>query len=159
MKLTGLLCFAFYAVPFVNLSLVPVSVTPGSPAFTLTVTGTGFASTAVVKWNRSPRLTEVISSTELKATINAFDVAKAGTAWVTVTNPAPGGGTSDVVFFPIRPTFSAVAMAGRQAFSNVSGAVAGWFPQCFAWKWKWYLQSAHRKQGVVLPSTPDSGRF
>lgn len=115
------------AVPFVNQPLVPASAPPGSPAFTLTVTGTGFASTAVVNWNRSPHLTEVISSTELKATINASDVAKAGTAWVTVTNPAPGGGTSDVVFFPIRPTFSAVAMAGRQAFSNATGSVAGDF--------------------------------
>jgi hypothetical protein len=115
------------AVPFVNQSLVPASSPPGSPTFTLTVTGTGFASTAFVNWNRSPRLTEVISSTELKATITASDVAKAGTAWVTVTNPVPGGGTSDIIFFPIRPTFSAVAMVGSQAFSNVSGAVAGDF--------------------------------
>jgi hypothetical protein len=115
------------AVPFLNQSLEPVGAQPGISAFTLTVTGVGFAATAVVNWNRSPRLTEVISSTELKATINASDVAKASTAWITVTNPVPGGGTSNVVFFPIRPAFSAVAMAGSQAFSNVSGAVAGDF--------------------------------
>ena len=35
-------------VPFVNQTLSPVSVQPGGKEFTLTVNGTGFASTAVV---------------------------------------------------------------------------------------------------------------
>src|SRR5882762_3258694 len=115
------------AIPFVNLALNPTSVTPGSQAFTLTVTGTGFAPTAVLKWNRSPRLTEVISSTELKATINAVDVAKARTASVTVTNPPPGGGTSSAVFFPIRVPSLAVAMTGKQVFSGATVTAVGDF--------------------------------
>jgi FG-GAP-like repeat/Abnormal spindle-like microcephaly-assoc'd, ASPM-SPD-2-Hydin len=108
-------------VPFLNQALSPVSSKPGSAAFTLTVSGTGFASSAVVNWNGSGRLTEVISSSQLRATINAADVAKAGTASVTVTNAAPGGGTSNVVFFPVREPLTAVAMAASQPF--VSGAV------------------------------------
>jgi hypothetical protein len=37
----------------------------------------------------------------LSATILASDIATAGTASVTVVNPSPGGGASNVVFFPI----------------------------------------------------------
>jgi FG-GAP-like repeat/Abnormal spindle-like microcephaly-assoc'd, ASPM-SPD-2-Hydin len=98
-------------VPFVNQPLIPVSAKPGSGEFTLTVNGTGFSSGAVVNWNGTPRTTEVISNSQLKATIGAADVAKAGTASVTVVNPAPGGGTSGVVYFPIEQPLAAVALA------------------------------------------------
>ena len=77
--------------------LIPASAKPGSKGFSLTVNGTAFHSGAVVQWNGSPRLTERISSRQLKATIKASDVAKAGTAWVTVVNG--GGVASNVVFF------------------------------------------------------------
>ena len=105
-------------VPFINQALVPTSIQPGSSTFTLTVNGTGFAPTAVVNWNGSSRLTAAISSSKLKATINASDVANARTVSITVTNPAPGGGTSNVVFFPIRKPLSEVAMAAKQVFSG-----------------------------------------
>jgi hypothetical protein len=98
-------------IPLVNQPLVPESAKPGSAGFTLTVNGTGFSSGAVVNWNGTPRTTEVISSSQLKATIGAADIAKAGTASVTVVNPAPGGGTSSVVYFPVRQRLSAVALA------------------------------------------------
>ena len=48
----------------------------------------------MVNWAGSPRATTFVSATEITATINAADIAKAGTFKVTVTNPAPGGGTS-----------------------------------------------------------------
>ena len=56
-------------VPFVNQSLVPTSVAPGSPAFTLTVNGTGFVSGAVVKWNGSPRTTTFVGGPQLTASM------------------------------------------------------------------------------------------
>ena len=76
------------------LSLSPSSVTAGAPAFTLTVTGSGFVSASVVRWNGSARTTSFVSGTQLQASIPASAVAAAGTAQVSVWTPAPGGGTS-----------------------------------------------------------------
>jgi hypothetical protein len=74
--------------------LSPGTVAAGSPAFTLTVTGSGFVSASVVLWNGSDRPTTVVSSTRLQAAISASDVALPGPASVTVFTPAPGGGAS-----------------------------------------------------------------
>jgi len=100
---------AFSQVPLVQ-SMIPVSTAPGSKSFTLTVYGAGFKSTAVVNWNGSPRLTEVISSGEATATINAADVAVGTTGSITVTNSGTGGGTSNVMFFPVTVKQSSVGM-------------------------------------------------
>ena len=102
-------------VPLVHQGLIPASVAPGSATFTLTVYGAGFTSSAVVNWNGSPRLTEVLSASELKATINASDVAKGQTAFITVTNPGAGGGKSNVVFFPVTVPSSSIGIAFSQA--------------------------------------------
>jgi photosystem II stability/assembly factor-like uncharacterized protein len=82
-------------------TLSPKSAIAGGAGFTLTVSGTGFVSDAVVNWNASARTTTFVSSTQLKATINAADIALAGAAKVTVTNPGPGGGTSKALTFTI----------------------------------------------------------
>src|SRR5207237_384058 len=47
----------------------------------------------------SPRTTTVVNGTLLRASIPASDVAAAGTANVTVSNPAPGGGASSARSF------------------------------------------------------------
>lgn len=65
---------------------------PGGAGFTLTVNGTGFVFGAVVNWNGGGRATVFVSAAQVTATILASDVAVAGTASVTVTNPAPVGG-------------------------------------------------------------------
>ncbi len=118
---------AMAQVPLVNQGLIPASKAPGGKAFTLTVNGAGFAPTAVVNWNGSPRLTEVISSGQLKVTINASDVSAVKTASVTVTNPAPGGGTSNVVFFPVTTPSASIGMAISQPFPNATNVVVGDF--------------------------------
>jgi hypothetical protein len=82
-------------------SLVPPSATHGGAGFTLTVNGTGFVNTSVVNWAGSPRATTYVSSTEITASINAADIAKAGTFKVMVVNPAPGGGTSAAKTFTV----------------------------------------------------------
>src|SRR5215467_4995367 len=84
-------------VPFVNNPLVPTSVAPGGPSFTLTVNGTGFVASSVVNWNGSPRATTFVSSKQLTATILAADIATPNTGSVTVVSPGPGGGTSNLI--------------------------------------------------------------
>ena len=81
--------------------LNPSSATPGGPAFTLTVNGTGFINSSVVRWKGANRTTTYVSSTRLTAAITAADIAAAGTASVTVFNPAPGGGASNAVSFVV----------------------------------------------------------
>lgn len=70
--------------------LSPSSMTAGSAAFTLTVSGANFASGAVVYWNGAATSTTVVSSSKLTAAIPPANVANAGTVLVHVTNP---GGT------------------------------------------------------------------
>jgi archaellum component FlaF (FlaF/FlaG flagellin family) len=88
-------------VPLINNPLSPTSVAPGGPGFTLTVNGTGFVSASVVNWNGSPLTTHFASSSQLTATVPAGNIATAGTAAITVANPAPGGGTSNVAYLEI----------------------------------------------------------
>jgi len=104
-------------VPFVNQPLVPASVLPGAKAFTLTINGTGFVSGSMVNWNGSPRPTVVLSSGSLQATIAASDVAQETTGWVTVVNPSPGGGTSNVAYLFVRKPSPSVAMDADASFS------------------------------------------
>jgi hypothetical protein len=90
--------------------LTPSSAIVGGPAFELTVTGTGFASNSIVRWNGSNRTTTYISSSELRASIPASDIATLGIASVTVHTPQigsglpPNGGTSSSKTFVISNT-------------------------------------------------------
>lgn len=102
--LLGASALAQNAIPLVTAPLVPGTKSPGSAAFTLTVNGTGFVSGATVYWNGSARTTTFVKSSQVTASINAADVATAGTANVTVANPAPGGGMSNVAHFEIVKT-------------------------------------------------------
>ena len=89
------------SVPFLNQPLVPSAVAPGVSGFTLSVSGAGFTSAATVDWDGKPLATAFVDEEHLKAVVPATDVATAGTAAVTVVNPAPGGGASNVAFFQV----------------------------------------------------------
>src|SRR5262249_12516853 len=89
-------------VPAVS-SVSPSSVTAGSSPFVLTVNGSGFTTSSVVRWNGADRATTYFGSTQLQGTITAADVAAAGSAQVTVFTPTPGGGLSNAVTVPIVP--------------------------------------------------------
>lgn len=83
-------------------SISPSSAPAGSRALTITVTGTKFISSSVVRWGGSARTTTYVSSTILTAAILPSDLATAGTGTVTVYSPTPGGGTSGSLSFTIR---------------------------------------------------------
>jgi hypothetical protein len=82
-------------------SLTPPSATHGGPAFTLTVNGANLVSGCTVEWNGAARATTFVNSGQVTAKIQAADIATAGTATVTVKNPAPGGGASNALTFTI----------------------------------------------------------
>jgi 6-phosphogluconolactonase (cycloisomerase 2 family) len=89
----------------------PNSVMAGGAPFTLTINGTNFVagqdingtnvSGSAVHFGGTAVETFFSSTTQLTATIPAAAIASAGTTAVTVTNLAPGGGTSSALNFTI----------------------------------------------------------
>jgi hypothetical protein len=108
----------------------PSGVPAGGQSFQLTVVGTGFQSSSVVRWNGSDRPTTSNGSINgLVAQISASDVAAAGTAAVTVFNPGPGEGSSNASTFTITtgaadPQSIAVDPAGKFAYVASEGCDA-----------------------------------
>ncbi len=92
-------------------SLAPISATAGQGALTLTVNGSGFASTSNVTWNGAALATTYVNANQLTAAVPAGNVATAGSANVAVATPAPGGGTSGAAVFDINQTNPAPAIA------------------------------------------------
>lgn len=82
-------------------ALSPTGTAAGSAAFVLDVQGSNLVSGSTVNWNGSPRSTTFISNGELQAAINASDVATAQLAAITVSTPAPGGGSSAPLSFTV----------------------------------------------------------
>jgi trimeric autotransporter adhesin len=92
---------ATVAVTGLPYSLVPsvVSISPsaiqtGAPDTTITVTGANFVSGSTVNLDGTALNTNFTSSTQLTATIPTANLANMGWGAVTVSNPAPGGGSS-----------------------------------------------------------------
>jgi YVTN family beta-propeller protein len=82
-------------------SISPNSTVAGGAAFTLTINGTNFVAASMVNFGGSAPATTFVNSTQLTAAIPAASIASTGTPAVTVTNPAPGGGTSMAINFTI----------------------------------------------------------
>src|SRR2546430_17227502 len=76
-------------------AIMPASQMHGGSDFMLTVTGSNFNGNAVVNWNAAPQSnTTHPMANMLSVMIPAADIATAGTAQVSVTNPCsstPGG--------------------------------------------------------------------
>jgi hypothetical protein len=106
------------SVPLVNQPLVPTTAAPGGSAFTLTVSGTGFVSGAVVNWNGTPLDTTFVSAFKLTAGVPAANIAVATTAAISVTNPSPGGGVSNPVFFPVSVAASSLYFTNSQILAT-----------------------------------------
>jgi hypothetical protein len=102
-----------HPVPFVNQPLYPDAHPPDGVAFTLTVLGSGFVPGSVVYWNGSARTTTFLSGSKLQAAITVADDAAPGTAVVTVVSPAPGGGTSNFVYFQVQKSAPTVNFTSR----------------------------------------------
>jgi hypothetical protein len=119
-------------------TVAPTSATAGGPAFTLTVGGTCFVSSSVVRWNGSPLSTVYLSDRLLTATVPASLVAAPGMATITV---ATGSAVSSGVSLPVTagqvPSLTQISPAGATAggagltltvtgFNFISGSVVKW---------------------------------
>jgi YVTN family beta-propeller protein len=113
-----------------TISLLAPSCAPAGEPLQLTVVGTNFMASSVVRWNGSDRPTMSNGTINgLFAQISASDVAAAGTAAVTVFNPGTGGGSSNPSTFTITPgavdpQSIAVDPAGKFAYVASSGCAA-----------------------------------
>jgi len=110
-----------YSIPTIT-SLSPTTVRAGSPAFVLTITGTGFTPASTVKVDANVLTPTYVSPTELDLTVPSSAVATGGPVSVKVANPSPGGGLSAAAFLNVdgsAPTTTATA-------SGTAGT-NGWF--------------------------------
>ena len=78
-------------------TISPNSTVAGGAAFTLTINGTNFVAASMVNFGGSAAATTFVNSTQLTAAIPAASIVSTGTPTVKVTNPAPGGGTSNAI--------------------------------------------------------------
>lgn len=104
-------------LPTVN-SIFPLSVNAGSPAITVIINGTNFVSNSVVNFNGVAKPTAYISAVQLSVSLSASDLAFAGSYSITVTNPAPGGGTSNSQIFTVTggsvvPTINSISPSSK----------------------------------------------
>lgn len=90
------------AIPFsvtnpapVITSLSPSSVKAGAADTTISIYGTGFVSKSTVSSNGVSIASTLASATRLTAVVPSNQLVNFGNISITVTNPAPGGGTSE----------------------------------------------------------------
>ncbi len=101
--------------------LSPTSVSVGSGAFTLTVSGNNFTSGSTVMWNGQARATTYVAAATLNAQITASDVAAISKASVTVSNAASGGGVSAAQSFSVAAAVPAItSLSPATAFTGGS---------------------------------------
>lgn len=117
---SGTLNFAVEnGVPLVN-SITPGNVSAGGVTFALTVSGSQFVSGATIHWNGTALTTSFVSGTELTATISSAMIQMAGSAQITVTNPAPGGGVSTPMSLVIDATVAKFAYVAHYSKNAIS---------------------------------------
>jgi hypothetical protein len=83
-----------YPVP-VTSTVSKSAVRAGSPDTTIWVYGDLFFSLSTVNWNGSPRPTQFVNQHELSVTLSASDLSDWKESQLSVSNPTPGGGTSN----------------------------------------------------------------
>jgi len=101
----------------------PATAVAGGAGFTLTATGSGFDTGSTVHWNGMSRATGFVSATQVTASILDSDIAAAGTAQITVVNPAPGGGTSAALPFTVQSAPVRVSLSPATAEVEVGKSV------------------------------------
>ncbi len=104
-------------------SISPTSVIAATGnSTTILVNGKNFVSESTVAINNNNRSTVYVNSTQLQATLSSGDIAQPGSLQVTVTNPEPGGGTSNAVALAVNTAVPTIASVSP--ISVVAGAAS-----------------------------------
>jgi hypothetical protein len=102
-------------------SISPNMADSGGNGFSLTVNGTNFLSTSIVRWNGANRSTTFIGATQLTALIPTTDLVSSGPALITVFESTASPTTSAAVTFTINPVITSInpksALRGSPAFT------------------------------------------
>ncbi|MFL6439917.1 MAG: IPT/TIG domain-containing protein [Terriglobales bacterium] len=85
-------------------SLSPATSFAAGGSFVLQASGSGFVQGATLNWNGTPLQTMFGDAGTISANVPAMDVASVGTAHISVTNPSPGGGASNILSYGIAPS-------------------------------------------------------
>jgi len=92
-------------------SATPATLPAGSPDTAITLSGTGFLSGSIVRWNGEDRLTTWLAeSSSLRVTLRAEDLISASTGALTVRNAPLGGGTSGAFEFVVADSSAPIIM-------------------------------------------------
>ncbi|MGA8042977.1 MAG: IPT/TIG domain-containing protein [Terracidiphilus sp.] len=89
-----------------------------STAFTLTLTGTGFAHQSAVTFGSIALVPTAYSPTSLSVLVPDTALTKSGPLYVSVTNPSPGGGASDTLRFIVENPVPAVTTASPTSLTT-----------------------------------------
>jgi subtilisin family serine protease len=102
-------------------AIAPATVNAWGPGFELTVTGSDFVRSSVVRFNGANRPTTFVDSTTLRAAIPASDIATtAAGASITVFTHGPAGGTSAPATLALRQPVLTVSAASVTAGGSVT---------------------------------------
>jgi hypothetical protein len=107
-------------VPVIH-SLSPATVTAGAPDFPLTISASGLVSASQVFLNGVQQQTFSGAAGTLVIEVDASRVTSPGTLTITVTNPAPGGGTATA-------KLSMISGANRLRTAPLSANALVWDP-------------------------------
>lgn len=105
-------------------SLAPASASAGAAAQTLTINGSGFMAASTVTYNGAAHTVSYVSASQLSIQLSAADQAMVGSYAVIVTNPAPGGGTSNSVNLMVTAANPMPAVTGLSPPSATAGSAA-----------------------------------
>jgi hypothetical protein len=120
------------ALPTLSLSSVaPTSVSTGGPLYSMVLTGAGFTTQSVAKWNGAALSTTYLSPTELLAVVPAADIATPSTAAVVVSNGTATSAPSSVNVVP--PSKDAVAFQLNATHSGTVNFNAVTLPTAKKW--------------------------
>jgi RHS repeat-associated protein len=121
-------------IPVIS-AIDPASALAGGPSLSVTIYGSGFVPEIVGSCNAQSRPTIYISASEIRIELTTGDLSQGGSLSLSVSNPTPGGGTSNAMTFLVPNPLPVLTLinpntikAGSPGFNlslNGSGFVPG----------------------------------